>query len=185
MVERPAIQTAAWVGAAALLVFAGLRLLQPAGSGPPPPVQLDPPPHAEQAQAIYVHVAGAVRRPGLLRVPAGARVAVAVRRAGGALPGADLTAVNLAARLHDAEQVIVPKPGGEAGGAGAARGVKPSLGSATAEQLDSLDGIGPTLAQRIVDYRRAHGGFRSLDDLRQVDGIGDKRFTALSKGLRP
>ena len=146
---------------------------------------------------IYVHVAGAVRRPGLLRLPEGARVAAAVDRAGGPLRKADLSGVNLAAKLEDGQQVIVPRRGaaaGLAGLAGASPGAatpgsagvpKLSLGAVTVEQLDELDGIGPTLAQRIVEYRTEHGGFRSLGELREVEGIGEKRFATLQKALQP
>jgi competence protein ComEA len=141
-----------------------------------------------------VDVAGEVRRPGLYRVARGSRVAAAVSLAGGFTHHADSTQVNLAAPLQDGQQVIVP--GGGAGGAvagagagvgaGAGAGKRPvSLATATAEDLDSLDGIGPTLAQRIVQYRQAHGGFHSVDELRQVDGIGDKRFQQLKKALQP
>jgi competence protein ComEA len=142
-----------------------------------------------------VHVAGAVRRPGLLRLPDGARVAVAVARAGGTLRQADLAAVNLAAKLEDGQQVIVPRrgampgaaPPGSAGAAppGSAGVPKLSLGAVTVEQLDELDGIGPTLAQRIVEYRTEHGGFRSLGELREVEGIGEKRFESLREALQP
>jgi len=145
---------------------------------------------------IYVHVAGAVRRPGLLRLPDGARVAAAVDRAGGPLRRADLSGLNLAARLEDGQQVIVPRRGATPGAAGspAATGAPPpgsagapklSLGAATVEQLDGLDGIGPTLAQRIVEYRTEHGGFRSLSELREVEGIGEKRFASLREALQP
>ena len=152
---------------------------------------------------IYVHVAGAVLRPGLLRLPDGARVAEAVDRAGGPRPRADLAGVNLAAKLEDGQQVIVPvrgaagataaapgtaAPSGLPGGTappGSAGVPKLSLGAATVEQLDQLDGIGPTLAQRIVEYRTAHGGFRSLGELREVEGIGEKRFATLSEALQP
>ena len=146
---------------------------------------------------IYVHVAGAVRRPGLLRLPEGARVAAAVDRAGGPLRKADLSGVNLAAKLEDGQQVVVPRRGaaaGMAGLAGAAPGAatpgsagvpKLSLGAVTVEQLDELDGIGPTLAQRIVEYRTEHGGFRSLGELREVEGIGEKRFASLREALQP
>jgi competence protein ComEA len=148
-------------------------------------------------ERAYVHVAGAVRRPGLYRVPQGSRVAAAIDRAGGPLPRADLAGVNLAARVEDGQQVVVPRrgaaaPGGAAGGAGAAGanaaaapGVKVSLGSATVEQLDGLDGIGPTLAQRIVEYRQAHGGFSSIDQLGEVEGIGEKRLEALREAVQP
>jgi competence protein ComEA len=149
---------------------------------------------------IYVHVAGAVRRPGLLRLPEGSRVAEAVDRAGGPARRADLAGVNLAAKLEDGQQVIVPVRGAAGavvvGGApatvapgsappGSAGVPKLSLGVATVEQLDQLDGIGPTLAQRIVEYRTTHGGFRSLGELREVEGIGEKRFATLQKALQP
>ena len=146
---------------------------------------------------IYVHVAGAVRRPGLLRLPEGARVAVAVDRAGGTLRQADLAGVNLAAKLEDGQQVIVPRRGATPGAAGSpaeATGAVPpgtagapklSLAAVTLEQLDELDGIGPTLAQRIVEYRTEHGGFRSLGELREVEGIGEKRFASLREALQP
>jgi competence protein ComEA len=142
---------------------------------------------------IYVHVAGAVFRPGLLHLPDGARVAEAVAKAGGPRPRAELAGVNLAARLEDGQQVIVPVRGAaapsvpSAGAAppGSAGVPKLSLGAATVEQLDQVDGIGPTLAQRIVEYRTEHGGFRSLGELREVEGIGEKRFATLSEALQP
>ncbi|HET9948658.1 MAG TPA: helix-hairpin-helix domain-containing protein [Longimicrobiales bacterium] len=164
-------------------------------------------PSGRASEPLYVAVAGAVRSPGLVRVPVGARVAVAIERAGGLRRGADLTAVNLAARLRDGQQVVVPRrgtgaavggtagaavggtagaaggPGGPAGAGGT--GARISLGSATLEQLETLDGIGPALAQRIVAYRDAHGGFRSLEELGQVDGIGEKRLAALKAALVP
>jgi competence protein ComEA len=152
---------------------------------------------AHAGRRIYVHVAGAVRRPGLLRLQDGARVAVAVDRAGGPLRRADLSGVNLAAKLDDGQQVIVPERG--AAGAATATATAPgttappgsagvpklSLGAVTVEQLDELDGIGPTLAQRIVEYRTEHGGFRSLGELREVEGIGEKRFESLRESLQP
>jgi competence protein ComEA len=141
-----------------------------------------------------------VRRPGLLQLPEGSRVAEAVDRAGGPARRADLAGVNLAAKLEDGQQVIVPvrgaagavvvggAPGTVAPGSappGSAGVPKLSLGVATVEQLDQLDGIGPTLAQRIVEYRTTHGGFRSLGELREVEGIGEKRFATLQKALQP
>jgi competence protein ComEA len=143
-----------------------------------------------QSAGVYVHVAGAVKRPGLLRVAPGTRVAQALDRAGGPTRKADLDAVNLAAKLEDGQQIVVPvagaaptaTPGTAASGS---TGAKPSLGSASVEQLDQVDGIGPTLAARIVEYRQEHGGFRSLDELREVDGIGEKRLEALRDGLQP
>jgi competence protein ComEA len=102
--------------------------------------------------------------------------------------------VNLAARVEDGQQVVVPVAGAAPGSAGAvpgstgtagAPGVKPSLGTATVEQLEELDGIGPTLAERIVEYREANGGFSSLGQLRDVDGIGEKRYASLREALQP
>jgi competence protein ComEA len=144
----------------------------------------------------YVHVAGRVRRPGLYRLSEGARVASALDRAGGPARGANLAAVNLAARLEDGQQIQVPQTGassapgapaaaGPGAAAGGAAGAKLSLASATVEQLDQLDGIGPTLAKRIVEYRDAHGGFRSVDELDEVDGIGEKRLRALREAVGP
>ena len=142
-----------------------------------------------------MQVAGEVARPGVYRVPAGARVNEAVQRAGGLTRRADQAGVNLVARVQDGQQVIVPRRGAAGaavasagsggGGGGGSSGGPVSLSSATVAQLDGLDGIGPTLAQRIVDYRQAHGGFRSVDQLRDVSGIGDKRFEALRKAVTP
>ena len=144
------------------------------------------------ARGVYVHVAGAVRRPGLVQVPPGSRVADAVDRAGGLMRRADLSGVNLAARLEDGQQVLVPvrgapveTAGAEAAAPGAAGAPKLSLGAATADQLDQIDGIGPTLAERILEYRTEHGGFRSLAELREVEGIGEKRFETLSDAVQP
>jgi competence protein ComEA len=144
---------------------------------------------ADPGARLYVHVAGAVRRPGLVAVPAGSRVAAAVARAGGPVARADLTGVNLAARVEDGQQVVVPVAGAAPGPTGTAgppvSGAKPSLGTATTDQLDEIDGIGPTLAERIVEYRTENGGFGSVDELQEVEGIGEKRFETLREALQP
>jgi competence protein ComEA len=152
------------------------------------------------SRSLVVDVAGEVRRPGVYRVPPGSRADTAVQQAGGVTKRGESAAVNLAMPLHDGQQIVVPRRGGAApaaaggssGGAGGATATpgagsaQPiSLSTATAEQLDSLDGIGPTLAARIVQYREAHGGFHTVDELRQVSGIGDKRFEALRKSVQP
>ncbi|MGC4996474.1 helix-hairpin-helix domain-containing protein [Streptomyces sp. DT195] len=146
---------------------------------------------------IVVDVGGKVRDPGIRRLPSGSRVADALKAAGGVRPGVRAEGLNRARFLVDGEQIVVgasgvPAPGGPApvgpGAAGPAVGgpaAPVSLGTATVEQLDTLPGVGPVLAQRIVDYRTRHGGFRSVDELRQVDGIGDRRFSDLRARVGP
>ncbi|MET9392178.1 ComEA family DNA-binding protein [Streptomyces sp. NPDC006624] len=144
---------------------------------------------------IVVDVSGKVRRPGIHRLPAGSRVADALSAAGGVKPGTDTDALNRARFLVDGEQVIVGGPApaaatgasSSAGGAvvGGAPAAPVSLNTATAEQLDTLPGVGPVLAQHILDYRTQHGGFRSVDELREVNGIGDRRFADLRNLVQP
>ena len=195
-----------WVVAAVLATLAAVRLFGAAEGSSAPPVRIDggaggavrAPGAARDGEKVFVHVAGAVRRPGLYRVPAAARVAEALQRAGGPLRRAQLTAVNLAAPLEDGQQVVVPTVGaaptagagagpvsGAAGGPGIATGAKLSLAAATVEQLEELDGIGPTLAGRIIEYRDSNGGFRSVEQLRDVEGIGEKRFASLREAVQP
>ena len=129
---------------------------------------------------LVVDVVGAVRRPGVYRLRAGARVQDAVVRAGGLTRRADPLTVNLAAPLADGEQVVVSARGSPgAGGSGAAAGAPVSLNTATAEQLDALPGIGPVTAQKIVEYRQQHGGFTSVADLDAIPGIGPARLQNL------
>ena len=143
-----------------------------------------------RAGVAVVHVTGAVRRPGVYRLPTWARLNMALVRAGGASRRADLEGVNLAAHVADGQQVIVPRRGapaasGTASSASAAPAAAPvSLNTATVDQLDQLDGVGPVTAQKILDWRREHGGFRSVDDLNQISGIGPKRFEALKDKVR-
>ncbi|WP_455770862.1 helix-hairpin-helix domain-containing protein [Streptomyces collinus] len=157
--------------------------------------------------AIVVDVSGKVRDPGIHRLPAGSRVADALHAAGGVKPGTNTDGLNRARFLVDGEQVIVGGPApvggtgaggtapgsaaGAAGSAGAAAGAAGApaapvpLNTATADQLDTLPGVGPVLAQHIIDYRMQHGGFRSVDELREVNGIGDRRFADLRNLVRP
>ncbi|MFF4464849.1 helix-hairpin-helix domain-containing protein [Streptomyces mirabilis] len=146
--------------------------------------------------AIVVDVSGKVRSPGLQRLPAGSRVEDALRAAGGVRPGANTEGLNRARLLVDGEQVLVGVTGPVMGGGSSATGIggsvsgaapsaPVSLNTATVDQLDTLPGVGPVLAQHIIDYRTRHGGFRSVDELREVNGIGDRRFSDLQKLVRP
>ena len=142
------------------------------------------------APAVVVDVVGKVRRPGVYRLPSGARVTDAVAAAGGVLSGVDPVSVNLARKLSDGEQLVIGLPSGAASAAGGpstgevsanGTGTAPvDLNSATTAQLDALPGVGPVLAQRIVDWRTQHGRFASVDQLRSVSGIGDAKFRDLA-----
>jgi len=174
--------------ALALLAVAG-RTLAGAGAAAEHPAAALVPERAGPSPKLVVHVAGAVRKPGLYRLSEGKRVADAVARAGGATAPADTAAINLAAPLADGMQVIVPRrlpaPPGAAEPSAAGPAGRVSLGSATVEQLDSLPGVGPVTAQKIVDYRAAHGGFRSVDDLDAIPGIGPARLEQLRELVTP
>jgi competence protein ComEA len=214
----------AYLAAAAVLVVIAVRFIASQGAdAPPPSISMAAPaaPHrgggerpraAAPRPSVWVDVVGAVRAPGLYALPSGARVAAALDKAGGIRARADRAAVNLAAKVADGQQIVVPvrgrggpalagvlggasSGGGSAGapsttGAGAAGsslapGTTISLSNATQAQLEQLDGIGPALAGRIIQYREQHGGFRSIDQLQEASGIGDKRFEALKGSLQP
>jgi competence protein ComEA len=138
---------------------------------------------------VVVDVVGAVRRPGLYRLARGSRIADALTRAGGATAKADLAQVNLAAPLADGEQIVVPRRGTGVAGAGSGSAAAPAapvqLSTATLEQLDSLPGVGPVTAQKILDYRQKHGAFQSVDELDAVPGIGPKRLEQLHELVVP
>ena len=178
--------------AAALLVIGvlGARYLEndaaPAAAPATPTVQLDQP-RSGGGGTTTVHVAGAVRDPGVYRLRAGARIDDAVQRAGGPTAKADLGGVNLAAKVEDGRQVLVPEraaAGAVAPAAGTAAPGSPgtapiNLNTATVEQLDTLDGVGPATARKILQYREDHGGFGKVEELAQVPGIGPKRLAAI------
>ena len=179
------------LAAGAVLVVAlvvGSRLLAHAGAPAAGPVPVSsstaPPPQPP----LVVDVVGAVHRPGLYRLRAGARVADALARAGGSTRKADLEQVNLAAPLADGQQIVIPRrvrvPGGvpPPDAAGPAQKGPVHLNTATLEELDSLPGVGPVTAQKILDYRTQHGAFRSVDELDAISGIGPARLDQL-RGL--
>jgi len=185
--RSPGVMVAA-VAAVALGVGALALLHRPA----PPPETTMPRARSEASPATsapeetVVDVSGAVARPGLYRLTAGARVDDAVRAAGGPAGDADLDRVNLAAKVADGQRVYVPHQGQAAppDELGAGSDGPLDLNAATLEQLDGLPGVGPATAQAILDYRAAHGAFHSINELLRVRGIGDARFAALRARVR-
>jgi competence protein ComEA len=165
----------------------------PATQEPPrstaPTTAVAPAAQASPGGSVVVDVAGKVRRPGVATLPAGSRVVDAIRRAGGARAGVDLTSLNLARVLVDGEQILVgrpPVPGVAASAAaqpGAGGGALVNLNTATLEQLDGLPGVGPVTAQKILDWRTAHGAFTAIDELLEVDGIGEKTLADMAPHL--
>ena len=203
VVEPRARALAGIVGVLVLgLLLGGLLIwrARPA-SEPVPPVQrsgpsvsavtVSPTASSTSASTLVVHVAGAVRRPGLVQLRAGARVSDAVAAAGGPARNAELASVNLARPVVDGEQLVVLARGQgpavaapPAAGGSAASGAPIDLNSATLEQLDTLPGVGPVLAQRILDWRSEHGRFGSTDELREVSGIGEATFADIKSLVR-
>jgi competence protein ComEA len=199
-------QALAYLAVAVVVVVVGARYLggrEPAAPGPAAADAGGGGVRVERAapRAATVHVAGAVRRPGVYRLPPGARIDDAVQEAGGPTGRADLSGVNLAAKVEDGRQVLVPEraragsaagAAAGAGGAGAGTGAGAAgapaqpidLNTATLEQLDTLDGVGPVTAQKILAHREEHGGFGSVEELAQVPGIGEKRLAALRERVR-
>jgi competence protein ComEA len=158
-------------------------------------------PDASPSPDVAVYVCGAVRTPGVVRLPAGARVTDALDLAGGPTAKAELAAVNLAATVADGQQILVPERGAAVAAAPATSGSSSAGGSlsvspgsatpgalvnintASLEELDSLDGVGPSTAQKIVDYRTENGGFKTIDEIKEVPGIGDAKFAAMKDSI--
>jgi competence protein ComEA len=151
-------------------------------TGAPAPVAAGDAP--SDGSSIVVDVGGDVRHPGLVTLPVGARVDDAIRAAGGPTRPAELARTNLAARVTDGELLVI---GGKAGhgGAGGSSGGLVDLSSASLTKLETLPGVGPVTAQKIVDWRNAHGGFTSVEQLQQVSGIGPTRYAELSPLVAP
>jgi len=177
---------------ALVLIFGARHLLRAGTPAQAPAVAAAAPIRAEEGPALVVHVVGAVRRPGLYKLPQRSRVADAVARAGGSTRHADLSLINLAAPVSDGIQVVVPvrapaaaAPAGQATGAGSAPAGPVHLNTATIEQLDSLPGVGPVTAQKILDYRQKHGAFSSLEELDAIPGIGPARMEQLRDVAAP
>jgi competence protein ComEA len=194
-VRFPALSRRQLFGVAAAIAVLLILVVRHHGGGSAPahivaPVRVAAPKPAA-AKLLVIDVAGAVRRPGLYRLRSGSRIDDAIAAAGGPAPKAQLDTVNLAAPIADGEQILVPGRG--AAGAAAAAASPPAaagssptapldLNTATLEQLEALPGIGPVTAQKILDYRQAHGAFHSVTELQGVPGIGPAHMAQL-KGL--
>jgi competence protein ComEA len=195
MPNRDPRRLAAWAAAALILLLLSAWYLarsRPAADAAPPPVATIAVDQEGGGGRVTVDVAGAVKRPGVYRLSSSQRVEDALKRAGGATGRADLSQINRAAKLEDGRQILVPVRASRASPAaaqpGAAAPAAPAqpvnLNTATLEQLDTLDGVGPATAQKILDYRTEHGGFGSVEELDQIPGIGEKRLAALRERVR-
>jgi competence protein ComEA len=173
------------VGLVAALVAGALLLRGQPAELPVAPPSVVGEPSSSAGPEVVVAVAGKVRRPGLVRLPAGARVDDAIKAAGGVLPGTQLGLLNLAAKVTDGQQVLVgvaqgPSTAGAPGGGGGLL----DLNTATVQDFDALPGIGPVLADRIVAWRTEHGRFASVDQLREVSGIGEAKYQSLKSKVQ-
>jgi competence protein ComEA len=196
MLNRDPRRLAAWAAAVLLLALLSAWYLarsRPSATAAPPPIAtISVRDDADDGADVTIDVAGAVKKPGVYRLSSSQRVEDALRRAGGPTRRADLSQLNRAAKLEDGRQILVPvrapKAAAAKTGAAAPATSAPAqpidLNTATLEQLETLDGVGPATAQKILDYRTEHGGFGSVDELDQVSGIGEKRLAALRDHVR-
>jgi len=187
------LQTAVFAAIGVAILLLGIRAVRdggtPAAAGGRPPLATEPvgSGSAPANGDVVVHVAGAVAEPGVYRMPAGSRVADAVDRAGGPTGRALPDALNLAARLADGQQVVVPErgPGGTAASATGSEDGPISLGAADQADLETIDGIGPVTAADIIEFRDERGGVASIEELDEIPGIGPATIESLSERLQP
>jgi len=189
------LQTAVFAAIGVAILLLGIRAVRdggtPAAADGGPPLATEPVGSgfgsAPANGDVVVHVAGAVAEPGVYRMPAGSRVADAVDRAGGPTGRALPDALNLAARLADGQQVVVPErgPGGTAASATGSEDGPISLGSADQADLETIDGIGPVTAADIIEFRDERGGVASIEELDEIPGIGPATIESLSERLQP
>jgi len=188
-------QLYAYVAVGVVVLALGVRyvVLPRAGAEPDgsrlalAPLSASPSAAPSAAPDVTVYVCGAVRSPGVVRLPAGARVCDAIELAGGATTAAELAAVNLAAKVVDGQQIVVPErgeaPAAVAAVASSAAGGLVNINTATAAELEELQGVGPATAQAIVDYRTEQGPFTAIEDIMDVPGIGDAKFAAMKDSI--
>jgi competence protein ComEA len=194
MLDRDPRRLAAWAAAAVVLALFSAWYLarsRPSASAAPPPAAAAIDVRDDAGGKVTVDVAGAVKKPGVYRLTSSQRVEDALERAGGPTRRADLSQINRAAKLEDGRQILVPAKPSKSGPMAAAATSSPAapdqpvnLNTATLEELDTLDGVGPATAQKILDYRTEHGGFGAVDELDAIPGIGEKRLAALRDHVR-